>query len=453
MELSARAAQLDNLAYHDACFSRGIMDRLRAMHARTTVGENVAPAKRPAAVFAAVIGNGLEWYNFMLYGVFADIIARLYFHVAGPLLSLLLSLGTFSAGFLMRPLGGAFLGMYSDRNGRKAALSLTILLMCIGTAMISLMPSYEQIGIAAPILLVAARLVQGFSTGGELGNATAYMHESAPPGRSGYFVSWVLASSALFIALGLAIGALATHSFSPSVLETWGWRVPFFFGLLIGPIGYVLRSRITELPSNRRTHDNQARPFHDVTHEYRRELLASCALITLSTISTYVLQVYTPIYAVRSLGLPQSAGLIATMVGAITAGTLMPIVGHFVDTLGPRIFLRGATVAFIVLAWPMFHSISNSPSLTLLLVYQIVFGIVIAVYQGSLLSAVCDLFPDQSLATALGLSGNIAISIFGGSAALVITWLIAVTGSNLVPAVYLMVGGALGLLGTVGMRR
>ena len=168
------------------------------MQKRVAIAEGLMTVRGPAAVAAAVIGNGLEWYNFMLFGVFASVIAKQFFPVADPLSSLLLSLGTFSVGFFMRPLGGTLLGMYSDGNGRKAALSLTIMLMCVGTAMIALMPSYDRIGIAAPVLLVVARLLQGFSTGGEMGNATAYMREAAPDGRSGFYVSWVYASSSLF---------------------------------------------------------------------------------------------------------------------------------------------------------------------------------------------------------------------------------------------------------------
>jgi MHS family proline/betaine transporter-like MFS transporter len=405
------------------------------------------------AVLAAIVGNGLEWYNFMIYGLFASIIARLYFPSANPLASLLLSLGTFSVGFFIRPLGGTLLGMYSDRMGRRAALSLTILLMCIGTAMIALMPTYAQIGLAAPLLLVVARLLQGFSTGGEMGNATAFMREYAPPGRTGFYVSWVYASSALFIALGLAVGTLVTHWFSAEDLETWGWRVPMLLGLLIGPVGYVLRRRVADPPGHRHTHDRQATPFRDVIRKHPTEAFASGALITLSTICTYVVVVYTPIYAVRSLHLPQSAGFTATMLGTVTAGALIPVVGHFVDRFGPRFFLRLAPCLLIVLAWPMFSFINAWPGLESLLVYQLVFGVVIALYQGSILTGIGDMFPNRALATGLGLSDNIAVALFGGTAALAITWLIAVTGSNLVPAFYLMAGGVVGLSGTLPLRR
>jgi MFS transporter, MHS family, proline/betaine transporter len=423
------------------------------MQQRAAVATRAIAASGPIAVLTAVIGNGLEWYNFMLYGVFAGVIAKLFFPVSNPLTSLLLSLGTFAVGFFMRPLGGTLLGMYSDRMGRKAALSLTILLMCIGTAMIALMPTYGQIGLAAPLLLMLARLLQGFSTGGEMGNATAFMREYAPPGRSGFYVSWVYASSSLFIALGLAVGTLVTRGFGPQELEAWGWRVPFLFGLLIGPVGYLLRTRIADPPEHRRTHDRHATPFRDVINKYPREALASGALITLSTICTYVLLVYTPVYAVRTLHLPQAAGFTATMVGTVTAGVLIPVVGHFVERFGPRVFLRVAPTLLIILAWPMFRYINAEPSLSSLLVYQVVFGVVIALYQGAILTGIGDMFPNRALATGLGLSDNVAVSVFGGTAALIITWLIAVTGSNLIPAFYLIAGGIVGLLGTLPLRR
>jgi MHS family proline/betaine transporter-like MFS transporter len=407
----------------------------------------------PRAVIAAVVGNGLEWYNFMLYGVFAAIIAKLYFPTANALTSLLLSLGTFSVGFFMRPLGAAILGAYSDRHGRKAALSLTIMLMCIGTAMIAVMPTYAQIGLTAPILLMVARLMQGFSTGGEMGNATAFMREYAPEGRTGYYVSWVYASSSLFIALGSAVGTIVSRGFSPEALESWGWRVPFLLGLLIGPVGYLLRTRIADPPEHRRTHEPTGTPFRDVITKHPKEAFASGALITLSTICTYTLLIYTPVYAVRALHLTQSAGFTATMVGTVTAGALIPVFGHFVDRLGPRWFLRTAPMLLFMLAYPMFVLVNASPSLTTLLVYQVVFGVVIAMYQGPILTGIGDMFPNRALATGLGLADNIAVSVFGGTAAFMITSLIALTGSNMVPAFYIMAGAVVGLLGTLPLRR
>jgi MFS transporter, MHS family, proline/betaine transporter len=422
------------------------------MQPRQAITEEVVAVPGLVAVAAAVIGNGLEWYNFVLYGMFAGVIAKVFFPAVNPLSSLLLSLGTFSVGFFMRPLGGALLGIYSDRRGRRAALSLTILLMCIGTAAIALMPSYAQIGIWAPLLLIFARMLQGFSTGGEMGSAAAFMREYAPRGHTCYYVSWVFASASLFIALGLGFGALVTRDFDSTELQAWGWRVPFLLGLLIGPVGYVLRTRIADPPQHRRTHDDHATPFRDVIHRHPCEALAGIALITLSTICTYVVQVYTPVYAVDTLGLPASAGFVATMVGTVSTGILIPVIGYFGDRVGPRVFLRLAPVLLIIFAWPMFRFINAAPGLASLLVYQLVFGVVIALYQGPLLGGISAMFPDRAMATGLGLSGNIAVSAFGGTAAFVVTWLIAVTGSNDIPAFYLIAGAIAGLIGTLRLR-
>jgi len=279
------------------------------------------------------------------------------------------------------------------------------------------------------------------------------MREYAPEGRTGYYVSWVYASSSLFIALGSAVGTIVSHGFSPEALESWGWRVPFLLGLLIGPVGYLLRTRIADPPEHRRTHEPGGTPFRDVMTKHPKEAFASGALITLSTICTYTVLIYTPVYAVRALHLPQSAGFTATMVGTITAGVLIPVFGHFVDRLGPRWFLRAAPVLLFALAWPMFAFVNASPSLATLLIYQLVFGVVIAMYQGPILTGIGDMFPNRALATGLGLADNIAVSVFGGTAAFMITSLIALTGSNMVPAFYIMGGAVLGLLGTLPLRR
>ncbi len=410
----------------------------------------------PMTVVAAVIGNGLEWYNFMLYGLFAAVIARLYFPTQNPLTSLLLSLATFGVGFFMRPLGGVVLGIYSDRVGRKPALALTIMLMCIGTLIIAVTPTYATIGLAAPLLLVLARLMQGFSTGGEMGNATAYMRDYAPPERRAYYFSWIYASSGLFIGLGLAVGTAISLAFSPEAIADWGWRIPFVLGLVIGPVGYILRTRIPEPPESRRSADPHGRPLRDVLALYPREAFVTGALFVLSTICTYVLLVYTPVYAVRTLKLPQIDGFVATMLGTLCIGALTPIVGLLVDRFGPKPFLRDAAFLLILLAWPMFSYVNAGPTFAGLLLFQVVFAVVIACYQGAILTGIGLMFPARTLATGLSLADNIAVAIFGGSAAFMITTLIALTGSHMVPAAYLMFGAVIGLAGTFavpGMRR
>lgn len=405
------------------------------------------------AVIAGAIGNGLEWFNFGAYVLYAAIIARQFFPAANPLNSLLASLATFSLGFFARPLGGIVLGMYSDRVGRKAAMSASILTMCVGTALIALTPNYAAIGIAAPLLILLGRLFQGFSAGGEYGSSAAYMREFAPPGREGFYVSWLYSSTSLCNALGVLIGTIVSLVLGTAALESWGWRLPFFFGLLIGPVGYIMRRRLAEVPSHRRSSDPGAIPLIEVFTKHLGKAIASVGLITLATICSYVLLAYTPIYSVHALHLPQTSGFIATLAGLLTTGGMIPVWGLLIDRVGPRLLMRISAILLIVLAYPMFRFITTEPTLTHLLMFQILFGVIIALYQGPLLTGMSDLFPSQTLATGLGIADSVAVALFGGTAALIITYLIAVTGSPMVPAFYVMAAALVGLISTIPLPR
>lgn len=221
------------------------------MQSATTFPQPSTAHRREAnkAVVATVIGNGLEWFDFTVYSFFSVIIAKVFFPTASELTSYLLALATFGVGFFMRPVGGILLGIYSDRRGRKAALSLTILLMAAGTLIIAVTPGYAQWGLFAPALIVFARLLQGFSAGGEMGSATAFLTEHAPAGQKAYYSSWIQASIGVAVALGAGAGALLSALLTPEQLESWGWRLPFLFGSLIGPVGFYIRSRIDETPA------------------------------------------------------------------------------------------------------------------------------------------------------------------------------------------------------------
>ncbi|MFO6373362.1 MFS transporter, partial [Pseudomonas aeruginosa] len=201
---------------------------------------------RTRQVAAAVIGNALEWYDFIVYGFLSSLIARLFFPSGDEYTSLLMALATFGVGFFMRPVGGVLLGLYADRRGRKAAMQLIILLMTLSIAMIAFAPTYAAIGVGAPLLIVIARMLQGFATGGEYASATAFLVESAPPHRRGLYGSWQLFGQCLAVFAGAGMGALVTHCLDAEALESWGWRVPFLFGLLIGPVGLWIRRYMGE---------------------------------------------------------------------------------------------------------------------------------------------------------------------------------------------------------------
>lgn len=414
------------------------------------VGQAVdAVAMRRKAIIATVLGNGFEWFDFMVYGFFAIIIGKLFFPTGDDLTSLMLSAATFGVGFLVRPIGGVLIGIYSDRYGRKGALSLTIILMGAGTAMIGLAPTYEQAGLLAPCIIVFARLLQGISAGGEMGAATAYLTEQAPEGKKAYYSSWIQTSIGFAVLVGACFGTGITLGLSPEEVESWGWRIPFLFGILIGPIGYFIRRNLHESPVFEESSELTDTPFRDVVREYPWQAVASFAMIVLWTVCIYVILFYMPTYSVKVLKLPQSASFIAAMVGGGVITFCSPITGWISDKVGRKSLLAGASAAMLLLAWPLFKMIASAPSLITLCVFQAVFGVLIAIYTGPILAALSETFPTKVLSTGLSLAYNLAVMTFGGFASLILTWLISVTGSVTAPAFYVMIAAGFSLMGVL----
>ena len=260
----------------------------------TGTGPLIGASQRRRAIIATVIGNGLEWFDFTVYSFFAVIIAKLFFPTGNELSSLLLAVATFGVGFFMRPVGGIILGVYADRVGRKAALTLTILLMALGTAIIGLAPTYQSIGLWAPALIVLARLIQGFSAGGEVGGATAFLIEHAPDAERGAYASWQQASQGISFMLGAAMGALVTNGLDQAQIDAWGWRIPFLFGLLIGPVGMYIRSHLEEPPefearqAERRASKVKFSPLSQVLRDHPREVLAGLGVTILWTVLSLI---------------------------------------------------------------------------------------------------------------------------------------------------------------------
>ncbi|MCO4863274.1 MFS transporter [Cupriavidus sp. WGlv3] len=418
----------------------------------TQAAPAIQPSQRRRAIIATVIGNGLEWFDFTVYSFFAVIIARLFFPTGNDLSSLLLAVATFGVGFFMRPVGGIVLGVYADRVGRKAALSLTILLMALGTTLIGIAPTYDQIGILAPLLIVVARLMQGFSAGGEMGGATAFLTEYAPARQRAYYSSWIQASIGVAVLLGAAVGTFVTSSLSPEALNSWGWRLPFLLGIVIGPVGYYIRHHLDETPAFRDTAERADSPLKEIFQAYPRETAASFSMVILWTVCTYVLLFYMPTYAVKVLKVPQTDGFVAGMAGGCAIMVFAPLVGLLADRIGRRVLLSGSALLILVLAWPMFAYINHMPGLASLLVFQLVFGVLIATYTGPILAAFSELFPARVLSTGLSVAYNFAVTIFGGFASFIITWLIATTGSSMAPAIYVMIAAAISLVGTRFVR-
>lgn len=405
-------------------------------------------AKRRKAIVATVIGNGLEWFDFTVYSYFAVILSKVFFPTGNDLSSLLLTVATFGVGFIMRPVGGILLGVYADKVGRKSAMTVTILMMAAGTTIIALTPSYASIGVVAPLIIVIARLMQGFSAGGEMGTAAAFLTEYAPEDQRSYYSSWILSSIGFSVLLGAAAGTFVTTVLSAAALESWGWRVPFLLGALIGPVGFYFRSRLGETPVYASDeHERPHTPLRDVFAQHSKETLASFAMVILWTVAIYVLLFYMPTYAAKALHVPQSDGFIAGMVGGLTMMCVAPIAGWLADRYGHRLLLASSAALVLVLALPLFVYINAAPGLLSLTVFQAIFGVLTGAYTGPILGAFSQLFPSRVLSTGLSVAYNFCVTIFGGFASFFVTWMIALTGSSLAPAFYVMLSALLSLLG------
>ncbi|ANA35091.1 Proline/betaine transporter [Ralstonia mannitolilytica] len=401
-------------------------------------------------IAAASIGNALEWFDLVVYGFFAVTIAKLFFPAGNDTVSLLLTLGTFGVSFFMRPLGAVVLGVYADRAGRKAALTLSILLMMAGTLLIAVMPTYASIGVLAPVGIVLARMIQGFSAGGEFGSATAFLAEHGAH-RRGFFSSWQASSQGLTTLLAAIFGAVLTSALTPGQMLSWGWRVPFFFGLLIGPVAFYIRRHIDETPEFLAAQTTQ-RPLADTfTHQKERLTLAIGAVVV-GTVATYLI-LYMPTYAVKQLGIPASAAFSATIATGITQMIGAPIFGHWSDRIGRTGIMIGAATLFLLLAYPAFAVLAAHPRFGVLIGMQLFLGTIVSAYFGALPALLTELFPTQTRTTGMSLGYNIAATVFGGFAPFIVTWLIGATGSPLAPSFYLTAAAAASIVALLRARR
>lgn len=416
----------------------------------TTLAEQPSQSQRWRAVVAASIGNALEWFDFVVYGFFAVTMAKLFFPTGDETVSLLLALATFGVTFVMRPFGAIIIGSYADRYGRKAAFSLTILMMMAGTAIIVVTPTFSSIGLLAPILIVVARMVQGFSAGGEFGSATAFLAEQNPQ-RRGFFASWQFASQGLTTILATAFGVTLASTLTTAQIDSWGWRIPFIFGLLIGPVAYYIRRHLDETIEFRSMQVSKA-PLREALSDGKTRLLISFGAVVLSTVGMYTI-LFMPTFATRQLGLPASGGFMAALLTGVIQVALIPVVGALSDRHG-RLPIAFASAAAILLAiYPMFAWLAAVPTLQTLLMVQAIFGVLLSGYMGGLAALMSELFPTRMRTTGLSISYSFGVAIFGGFGPFINAWLIGVTGSKLAPSYYLMLAAAISLAALTAARR
>lgn len=417
----------------------------------------MTPARHPWRTIAACnIGVCLEGFDFIAYSAFAVIFSRLYFPSGSALVSTLLTFAGFATAYLVRPLGGLFWGVFADRRGRRAALAWTALLMAAGTALIAIAPPYAAIGVAAPLLILFARAVQGFAVSGEFASATALLVEIAPPGRRALYASTQMASQVITAGLAAAVVLGLFVLLPAAAVESWGWRLVFGLGTLIGPVGLWMRARMAESPEFAALavgHRTARTPIKDLLTRFPRELLGMAGLIVISSAALYLILIFLPVFAVRELGLSQTQAQVSTILAVSVEAGVILAAGWLADRVGGLAVLAFASLIYAAAAWPLFAWLVAAPDFTRLLLVQLGAAMLLGAISGPLPQAMSALLPPQLRSTGVGLVYNLVGAVFGGLGPLIITAAIAATGDRTAPAWWAAGTGLVGALAALSLWR
>lgn len=396
-------------------------------------------------VIAIVIGNALEWYDFVVYSFLTVIIAKLFFPSTHAATSILAATATFGVAFCLRPLGGILLGVYSDRYGRKSAIMLVIGMMTLAILMMSVVPTYAVIGIWAPLIMVIARMLQGFSTGGEFAVSTSLLIEMAPADQRGYYGSWQMMGQMLAMLLGAMVGVLLTKVMSVEDVEAFGWRIPFILGLIIAPVGFYMRKNLkeTNLAAVRKNEKNH---FWEQVGSHWKQILVSMGLVVGGTAATYVNISYLPTYAVTYLHLPIEDAFAALGISILVMVTLIPLFGSWSDSVGRKPIMIAAIFSYLLVIYPLFSWLMAYPTLPRLMVVEFVCCLLLGIYFGVFATAVAELFPASIRSSGLGISYNLTVMIFGGFAQFIVTGLIEYLHTPLAISYYLIAAMLISLI-------
>ncbi|WP_052365357.1 MFS transporter [Halotalea alkalilenta] len=408
------------------------------------------PLKR--AVAGVTLGNLVEWFDFALYSSLATVMGKVFFPDSDATTQLLAAYATFAAGFLIRPLGSLVFGPIGDRYGRRTALSLSIALMAVATFAIALIPSYAAIGIAAPILLILMRLLQGLSTGGEYGGSCTFIAEHSPDARRGFFTSWLEFGNIS----GFLLGALVVNAFTfvlgEETMQAGAWRIPFVIGGLLGLIALYLRRRLDETPvfeamreSGERLAKHDKLGFVRMLASEWPQLLKCAGLVAVFNMTYYVVLGYIPGYLVNVLGRDAASSNAMAMVATLFMLALIPLSGWLSDRVGRKTLIMTGCLLIIALAFPAFHLLASS-TLAVVLVALIALVVAQLCFEGAMPATLTSLFRAPVRYSGLAISYNISVSLFGGTAPLINTWLIEISGNPMIPAWYLITGAVIGLV-------
>ena len=403
--------------------------------------------ERRKAVFCAAVGGALEFFDFATYGFFASVISGQFFPAADHATALIASFAVFGVGFIARPLGSVFFGRVGDLKGRKYALQIAFPLMGFATLGVGLIPSYFSIGVAAPLLLVFFRLLQGFSTGGESGNAITYLLEWAPSNRRAFYTSFAHSAAVAGTVVSAGLAALLSSTLSSDALESWGWRIPFLIGgLVITPIGYYLRTNVSETP---RFVEEVLKHSADVEQTNSRMFALNClrafAFASIWAASFYVYMIYVPAFLVRHGHIQHSDALWITTAGFAMQACCIVAAGRLSDAIGRKPPLVMGAIIFFVISYPMFVFFTTTSSILFVLIAILLCSALIGLLAGSSSVAMAEMFPTRIRTTGVSISYGVGVAIFGGFASAISEFLVTATGSPLSPSFFVMAAALISL--------